>query len=65
MIFGPLPIHAFITENKHKLAFSDSPTSAYVMYEWSLRGHSQTTMTRRGREVGSPKILNFVNVYKA
>ena len=42
-IFGPpfpLRKHVFSTENKQKLAFSDPspPTSAYVIYEWFLRG---------------------------
>ena len=40
-IFGPpspLRKHVFSTENKHKLAYSDPspPTTAYVIYEWSL-----------------------------
>ena len=39
----PLRQHVFSTKNKQKLAFSDSPsppTSADVIYEWSLTRES-------------------------
>ena len=33
---SPLRQHVFSTKNQQKLAFSDPPTSADVIYEWSL-----------------------------
>ena len=51
-IFGPPPPprqYVLSTKNKQKLAFSDPPyppTSADVIYEWSLRFHTKWQVTQ-------------------